>query len=215
MTARVRECACVHPCLCSVICVHMCACAFHRWSVKAIHSAFLSQPPHYSPLSPLNTCIPQPTFSSWAHTLLLFVPAWKEPAQHINLLHCLYLCTGEGLKKGPSYCGLYWLSIKRTLSGDSLVIYEQVIKAAGLSYVRTRSRMKAAHTEALISDTCFSQSWWRGTANAPELKHSRIYGRQIYALHRSNEGLFIWVSLSLSSWRCAAGSEIFIFALGI
>lgn len=48
-----------------------------------------------------------------------------------------------------------------------------------------------------------------------ELKHSRIYGQQIYALHRSNEGLFIWVSLSLSSWRWATGTEIFIFALGM
>lgn len=28
-------------------------------------------------------------------------------------------------------------------------------------------------------------------------------------------GLFIWVSLSLSSWRGATGTEIFIFALGV
>lgn len=155
-----------HVRLCAIICVYTSACVFHRWSVKAIHSAFLSQPRHYGPLSRLNTC------SLAAHLQLLgphsalFVPMWKEPAHHINLFQCLYLCTRERLKKGPSYCGLYWLSIKRTLSGDSQVIYEAVIKAAGLSYVRTWSRMKAAHTETLISDTRTSQSWWRGTTNA-------------------------------------------------
>lgn len=50
-------------------------------------------------------------------------------------------------KKAPSRRGLYWLGIKWTLSSDSQVIYEAVIKAGALSYVRTRSRMKAAHTE--------------------------------------------------------------------
>lgn len=118
-------------------------------------------------------------------------------------------------KKAPSYCGLYWLSIKWTLSSDSQVIYEVVIKAAALSYVRTRSRMKAAHTErrylTLVS-LCLG-----GEAQhmcQTELKHTGIYRQWIYALHRSNEGLFIWVSLPLYSCIHRRYSEIFIFAVG-
>lgn len=40
----------------SFLCI--CVCVFHRWSVKAIHSALPLPSSHYSPLSPLNTCIP-------------------------------------------------------------------------------------------------------------------------------------------------------------
>lgn len=147
---------CASVCVLSFVCI--CVCDFHRWSVKSIHSALLLQPPHYSPLSPLNTC------SLTAHLQLLgphaafFCSSVKRACpSHQSTALFIFMYRREA-KKGPSYCGLYWLSIKRTLSDDRLVIYEAVIKAGELSYVRTRSRMKAAHTAALISDTCLSLS---------------------------------------------------------
>lgn len=156
----VPTCVCTfaHYCLCAFICVYMCVCAFHRWSVKAIHSALLLQPPHYSPLSPLNTCSPTAHLQLLGPHAAFFCPSVETACpSHQSTALFIFMYRREA-KKGPSYCGLYWLSIKRTLSGDSLVIYEPVIKAAGLSYVRTRSRMKAAHTAALIPDTCLSLS---------------------------------------------------------
>lgn len=156
--AYVCVCTFVRWCLCAIICVYKCVCAFHRWSVKAIHSALLLQPPHYSPLSPLNTCSPTAHLQLPGPHAASFCPSVERACpSHQSTALFIFMYRREA-KKGPSYCGLYWLSIKRTLSGDSLVIYEVVIKAAGLSYVRTRRRMKAAHTAALIPDTCLSQS---------------------------------------------------------
>lgn len=156
----VCECPYVHVPLCVSVCAlsFVCVCAFHRWSVKAIHSALLLQPPHYSPLSPLNTCSPTAHLQLLGPHAASFCPSVERACpSHQSTALFIFMYRREA-KKGPSYCGLYWLSIKRTLSGDSLVIYEAVIKAAGLSYVRTRSRMKAAHTAALIPDTCLSLS---------------------------------------------------------
>ncbi len=110
------SCACAFACqcLCAIICVYMCVCAFHRWSVKAIHSALLLQPPHYSPLSPLNTCSPTAHLQLPAPHAASFCPSVERACpSHQSTALFIFMYRREA-KKGPSYCGLYWLSIKRT-----------------------------------------------------------------------------------------------------
>lgn len=156
---------CVFEC---VLCENVCLCLSQVISQGYPFSPSLAAPSlqptisskHLQPHSP-------PSASGPTRCLFFFCPSVEGacPSHQSTALY-IFMYRREA-KKGPSYCGLYWLSIKRTLSGDSLVIYEPVIKAAGLSYVRTRSRMKAAHTVALIPDTCLSPPGQRGKANAP------------------------------------------------
>lgn len=158
-----NDCADVHMWLCALmsvcchLCVYVCMCLSQVISQGYPLSLSLAAPSlqptisskHLQPHSPPSA--PGPHVASFCPSVERACPSHQSTALFIFMYK-------REAKKGPSYCGLYWLSIKRTLSGDSLVIYEEVIKAAGLSYVRTRSRMKAAHTEALIPDTCLSQS---------------------------------------------------------
>lgn len=159
-----------HVPLCAAVCYRSCVyvCMWLSQMISQVYplSPSLAAPSlqptisskHLQPHSPPSA--PGPTRCLFCFSVKRACPSHQSTALFIFMYR-------REARKGPSYGGLYWLSIKRTLSDDRLVIYETVIKAGELSYVRTRSRMKAAHTAALILDTCLSLSGHGDTANAP------------------------------------------------